>query len=72
METVFRVKRRRDEEPSEALLVTCKRSKQSDEKTCSVPVAALLKFAATVDKQVNLHFTQIFYCLVIVINTILY
>lgn len=50
MDTIFRLKRRRDEEPSEALLVTCKRAKKSDD---GASVSALLKFAGTVDKKVS-------------------
>lgn len=55
MNTIFRVKRRREEEPSDGLLITCKKTKQSDEEAGAVPtVTALLKFVGTVDKQVSL------------------
>lgn len=53
MDTVFRLKRRRREEPSDSLLITCKRSKKNDEETSEGPITAVLKLAATVDKQVN-------------------
>ncbi|XP_053999233.1 probable RNA polymerase II nuclear localization protein SLC7A6OS [Hylaeus anthracinus] len=56
MAAVLRVKRRHDDEPLNALLIACKRSKSADdeeapESAATVPLTAVVKFAGTVKNQ---------------------
>ncbi|XP_011496487.1 PREDICTED: probable RNA polymerase II nuclear localization protein SLC7A6OS [Ceratosolen solmsi marchali] len=61
MAAILRVKRKKDEEPLDALLISCKRQKiESDEIT---PLTAIVKFAGTVEKQedsIVKHITKTF------------
>lgn len=56
MAAILRVKRRHDDEPTNALLISCKRQKIAEnEETQSVspvPLTSVAKFAGTVTKQV--------------------
>ena len=52
MSTVLRVKRRYDEEPIEALLISCKKRKLNTASSVEEPLTKVLKFIATVKDQV--------------------
>lgn len=51
---VFRVKRLLDEEPSNALVINCKRRKTDNSESVCEPLAAILNFAGTVNDQVRI------------------
>ena len=54
MAAVLRVKRKKDEEPLDALLIACKRQKTAQEaEKVSEPLTATFKFAGTVKNQVR-------------------
>jgi hypothetical protein len=50
MAAILRVKRKKDEEPLDALLISCKRQKIDSDKFN--PLTAIVKFAGTIEKQV--------------------
>lgn len=52
MAAILRVKRKTFEAPEDALVISCKRQKTSDEAEDD-SVSAVVKFAATVPNQVN-------------------
>lgn len=54
MAAVVRVKRLLEEEPSEAVLLNCKRRKLDNETTFETKqLSTVLKFAGTIENQVN-------------------
>ncbi|XP_014214565.1 probable RNA polymerase II nuclear localization protein SLC7A6OS [Copidosoma floridanum] len=51
MAAILRVKRKKDDEPQDAFLISCKRAKVEDEAAVTEqPLTALVKFAGTVEK----------------------
>lgn len=52
MAAVVRVKRLLKDEPLDAILLNCKRRKTEETEFSDLPLAAILKFAGTVDDQV--------------------
>ncbi|XP_001605210.1 probable RNA polymerase II nuclear localization protein SLC7A6OS [Nasonia vitripennis] len=64
MAAILRVKRKKDHEPLDALLISCKRQKvECEEDSASAPLTAIVKFAGTVEKQddcVIEHITKTF------------
>ena len=71
MAAILRVKRKKDEEPSDALVLSCKRQKveSSEEATSLNPLTAIVKFAGTVQKQVSLIILFSTVCLKILISS---
>lgn len=58
MAAILRVKRKKDDGPLDALLISCKRQKlECEGDTASAPLTAIVKFAGTVEKQVKLAIT---------------
>ena len=59
MAAIFRVKRKNDSEPINALVVACKKRKTessgSEDQGASTPISAIAKFAGTVKDQVNMQ-----------------
>lgn len=56
MAAVFRVKRRNDDEPIDALLVACKKRKISSEPDKeSASISTVVKFVGTVKNPVNIN-----------------
>ena len=53
MATILRVKRKKDDEPLDALLVACKRQKVGEEETTTDPLTTIVKFAGTLEKEVS-------------------
>ena len=54
MTAVVRIKRRRNEDPQELLLLSCKKLKSDTEKDTDLSQKTLFKFAGTVNSKVNL------------------
>lgn len=53
MAAILRVKRKKDDEPLDALLIACKRQKTAEEaEKALTPLTAIVKFAGTVKNQV--------------------
>lgn len=55
MAAILRVKRKKDDEPSDALLISCKRAKIEDEAAAleESNLTTIVKFAGTIDKPVK-------------------
>lgn len=55
MAAVVRVKRLIENEPLDALLINCKKRKTEASASVDLPLSAVLKFAGTVDDQVEVN-----------------
>ena len=58
MASVIRVKRRRGEDPAEALLLSCKRLRQSEESQPESKIESVLSFAGTISSKVHKIFVH--------------